>query len=188
MDLKFLKQMPPNRLDRLLDIIDQSKSIESNGVHIDKTNNFFYMVLAGSPISATSIKSECDDFGIVPVYGLKITIFSVFFCFQPISNQQSSFLFSTNHHRKKKMPTNQHGALIIFSGYQKSKLNSNFIMNDPLEWFNEIPIISRLYLAGAFLTTAACALDLVSPFTLYFNFHLIFYRGQVRNDTISNIQ
>ncbi|CAK4472013.1 unnamed protein product, partial [Aphanomyces euteiches] len=53
------------------------------------------------------------------------------------------------------------------------------IMNDPLEWYYEIPVISRLYLTGAFLTTAACALELVSPFSLYFNFNLIFYRGQV---------
>ncbi|EQC25521.1 hypothetical protein SDRG_16604 [Saprolegnia diclina VS20] len=52
-------------------------------------------------------------------------------------------------------------------------------MNDPLEWYYEIPVISRLYLTGAFLTTAACALELISPFSLYFNFNLIFYRGQV---------
>lgn len=53
-------------------------------------------------------------------------------------------------------------------------------MNDPLEWYYEIPIISRLYLTGAILTTTACALDLVSPFSLYFNFNLIFFKGQVR--------
>ena len=52
-------------------------------------------------------------------------------------------------------------------------------MNDPLEWYTEIPIISRIYLTGAFLTTAACALDLISPFSLYFNFNLIVYKGQV---------
>jgi hypothetical protein len=53
-------------------------------------------------------------------------------------------------------------------------------VGDPLEWYNEIPVVSRLYLTGSFLTTAACALDLVSPFSLYFNFKLIFYKGQVR--------
>ena len=39
---------------------------------------------------------------------------------------------------------------------------------DPLEWYHEIPIVSRVYLTASFLTTAACALDLVSPFSLYF--------------------
>ncbi|TYZ58255.1 hypothetical protein PybrP1_007932 [[Pythium] brassicae (nom. inval.)] len=52
-------------------------------------------------------------------------------------------------------------------------------MNDPLEWYYEIPIVSRFYLTGALLTTTACALDLVSPFSLYFNFTLIFFKGQV---------
>lgn len=52
-------------------------------------------------------------------------------------------------------------------------------MNDPLEWYTEIPIVSRVYLTAAFLTTAACALDLVSPYSLYFNLKLIM-QGQVR--------
>ena len=43
----------------------------------------------------------------------------------------------------------------------------------------DIPIISRLYLTGAFLTTAACAVDIVSPFSLYFNWSLIFTQGEV---------
>ena len=50
---------------------------------------------------------------------------------------------------------------------------------DPFDWYNEIPIVSRLYLTASFLTTAACALDLVSLFSLYFNFKLIFYKGQI---------
>ena len=41
-------------------------------------------------------------------------------------------------------------------------------------------MVSRCYLTASFLTTAACALELVSPFSLYFNFGLIFYKGQVR--------
>jgi hypothetical protein len=32
---------------------------------------------------------------------------------------------------------------------------------------------------GALLTTAACSLDLVSPFSLYFNWNLILYKFQV---------
>lgn len=42
----------------------------------------------------------------------------------------------------------------------------------------EIPVVSRMYLTGAFLTTAACAVDLVTPFSLYFNWDLIFKEGQ----------
>ena len=42
----------------------------------------------------------------------------------------------------------------------------------------EIPPISRLYLTGAFLTTAACATEMVSPYSLYFNSELIL-QGQV---------
>ena len=43
----------------------------------------------------------------------------------------------------------------------------------------DIPVISRLYFTGAFLTTAGCALDIISPFSLYFNFDLIFFQGQI---------
>jgi hypothetical protein len=50
---------------------------------------------------------------------------------------------------------------------------------DVMSWYMEIPTISRLYLTGAFLTTAACGLDLVSPFSLYFNWDLVFSQGQV---------
>eukprot|EP00618_Florenciella_parvula_P014054 CAMPEP_0119480812 /NCGR_PEP_ID=MMETSP1344-20130328/9451_1 /TAXON_ID=236787 /ORGANISM="Florenciella parvula, Strain CCMP2471" /LENGTH=236 /DNA_ID=CAMNT_0007515155 /DNA_START=162 /DNA_END=868 /DNA_ORIENTATION=+ len=49
---------------------------------------------------------------------------------------------------------------------------------DPWQWYNEIPIVSRIYLTASFITTAACALDVISPFSLYFNFGLIVYKGQ----------
>jgi len=49
---------------------------------------------------------------------------------------------------------------------------------DVMSWYMEIPVISRLYFTGAFLTTAACAVDIVSPFNLYFNWDLVF-QGQV---------
>ena len=42
----------------------------------------------------------------------------------------------------------------------------------------DIPPISRLYVTGAFLTTAACAVDIVTPFSLYFSWELVF-QGQV---------
>jgi len=52
-------------------------------------------------------------------------------------------------------------------------------MGDPWQWYVDIPVVSRTYLTAAFATTAACALDIVSPFSLYFNFGLIFYKGQL---------
>jgi len=50
---------------------------------------------------------------------------------------------------------------------------------DLISWYMEIPVISRIYMTSAFLTTAACAIDIISPFSLYFNFNLIFVQGQV---------
>jgi len=50
---------------------------------------------------------------------------------------------------------------------------------DVMGWYMEIPVISRLYLTGAFLTTAACAVDIISPFNLYFNWDLVVAQGQV---------
>jgi len=48
-----------------------------------------------------------------------------------------------------------------------------------MSWYMEIPVVSRLYFTLAFLTTAGCALDIISPFMLYYNFDLIFSEGQV---------
>jgi len=50
---------------------------------------------------------------------------------------------------------------------------------DLLSWYMEIPIISRIYFTSAFLTTAGCAMDIISPYSLYFNFDLIFFEGQI---------
>lgn len=48
-----------------------------------------------------------------------------------------------------------------------------------MNWYMEIPVVSRVYVTSAFLTTAACAVEIISPFSLYFNFNLIFFQGQV---------
>ncbi|TFJ87237.1 hypothetical protein NSK_001569 [Nannochloropsis salina CCMP1776] len=48
----------------------------------------------------------------------------------------------------------------------------------PWVWYMEMPVVSRMYLTASVLTTAACALDLISPFHLYFNLSLV-REGQV---------
>lgn len=50
---------------------------------------------------------------------------------------------------------------------------------DFMSWYMEIPVISRVYLTSSVLITAACLLDIISPFSLYFDFDLIFFQGQV---------
>lgn len=49
---------------------------------------------------------------------------------------------------------------------------------DPFSWYREMPPVSRVYLTLAFGTTAACALEVLSPFSLYYNYNLIFQKGQ----------
>ena len=51
-------------------------------------------------------------------------------------------------------------------------------MGDLLQWYYDIPVVSRVYLTAAVATTTACFLDLVSPLTLYYNYDLIVGKGQ----------
>jgi hypothetical protein len=47
------------------------------------------------------------------------------------------------------------------------------------EWFFSVPPVTRTYVTGAILVTGACSLELVSPFTLYFNLNLAFQKLQL---------
>ena len=47
------------------------------------------------------------------------------------------------------------------------------------DWFFEVPVITRSYVAIAILVTASCSLELVSPFSLYFNLKLIMFKLQL---------
>eukprot|EP00275_Glaucocystis_incrassata_P002178 EC124944.1.p1 GENE.EC124944.1~~EC124944.1.p1 ORF type:complete len:155 (+),score=19.92 EC124944.1:49-513(+) len=47
------------------------------------------------------------------------------------------------------------------------------------DFYKQMPLVTRSYLTIAFLTTAACHLELISPFSLYFNFKLIFQKLQL---------
>ena len=54
-----------------------------------------------------------------------------------------------------------------------------FCLCDTYDRYMEIPVVSRIYFSAAFLTTAGCAMDLINPYYLYYNFDLIFFEGQV---------
>mmetsp|Transcript_16004 Transcript_16004/g.34763 ORF Transcript_16004/g.34763 Transcript_16004/m.34763 type:complete len:229 (-) Transcript_16004:367-1053(-) len=47
------------------------------------------------------------------------------------------------------------------------------------EWYKQMPVITRSYLTLSFLTTASCALEIISPFSVYFNARLIFRKMQI---------
>ena len=47
------------------------------------------------------------------------------------------------------------------------------------EWYKEMPIVTRTYLTLAFATTVLCSLDVISPFTVYFNLQLITQKMQL---------
>lgn len=48
-----------------------------------------------------------------------------------------------------------------------------------LDWYWDLPVITRMYFTGAFATTTLCALDIVSPYHLYFNYRQVFARGEL---------
>jgi len=66
-----------------------------------------------------------------------------------------------------------------FGGAAVGVGNDNTSANiDLMSWYMNVPLITRLYLTGAFLTTAACTFEYISPYSLYFDWTLI-YHGQV---------
>ena len=42
-----------------------------------------------------------------------------------------------------------------------------------------VPPITRAYISGAILITALCSLEIVSPFSLYINLHLVIFKWQL---------
>jgi Derlin-2/3 len=46
------------------------------------------------------------------------------------------------------------------------------------DWIRSFPVITRTYITGSLLTTAACSIELLSPFQLYFSPNLIIYKHQ----------
>ncbi len=48
-----------------------------------------------------------------------------------------------------------------------------------LDWYWDLPPVTRSMFTASFILTAACALDVITPFTLYYNNSLIWSRGEV---------
>eukprot|EP00295_Goniomonas_pacifica_P000982 CAMPEP_0175816538 /NCGR_PEP_ID=MMETSP0107_2-20121207/6547_1 /TAXON_ID=195067 ORGANISM="Goniomonas pacifica, Strain CCMP1869" /NCGR_SAMPLE_ID=MMETSP0107_2 /ASSEMBLY_ACC=CAM_ASM_000203 /LENGTH=243 /DNA_ID=CAMNT_0017128641 /DNA_START=8 /DNA_END=739 /DNA_ORIENTATION=+ len=46
-------------------------------------------------------------------------------------------------------------------------------------WYMEIPPITRWYLTLAVFTTAACFFDIISPFTIYLNYKLVYEKLEI---------
>jgi Derlin-2/3 len=58
------------------------------------------------------------------------------------------------------------------------KTQDSLRMAEILEEYKKIPLITRVYMTGCVLVTGACALELISPFQLYFSAPLIFRKFQ----------
>lgn len=52
-----------------------------------------------------------------------------------------------------------------------------------LDWYWEIPIVTRLYSTAIFAVTVLCAMDFMSPYQLYFSWRHI-QRGEVRQQRL----
>jgi Derlin-2/3 len=47
-----------------------------------------------------------------------------------------------------------------------------------LDWYYDMPPVTRAYLTACTVSTVACALELLTPFQLYYNWHAIWRGGQ----------
>ncbi|CAG9461720.1 unnamed protein product [Pedinophyceae sp. YPF-701] len=50
--------------------------------------------------------------------------------------------------------------------------------NSLLQWYREIPVVTRTYLTMAFVVTAACSLDILTPYRLYYSTRAVFKRHE----------
>lgn len=47
------------------------------------------------------------------------------------------------------------------------------------DWYKQLPIVTRSYITLSFLTTAGCALDIITPYHIYFNAWLILQKLEI---------
>lgn len=63
---------------------------------------------------------------------------------------------------------------------QSKKFRKKYKMNHgPLEWYLDIPVVSRIYFTLCVATTSLVALDVISPLSLYYNLNLITEKFQI---------
>lgn len=47
------------------------------------------------------------------------------------------------------------------------------------DWYWDMPIVTRIYFTACTVATVSCAMDLITPFHLYYNSHAIWHQGQL---------
>ncbi|GIL84165.1 hypothetical protein Vretimale_15817 [Volvox reticuliferus] len=47
------------------------------------------------------------------------------------------------------------------------------------EWYKSLPVVTRAYITMAFLTTAGCTMEIITPYSVYFNAQLVFKQLQL---------
>ena len=55
-------------------------------------------------------------------------------------------------------------------------------MADITRIYFDMPVVTRTYLTGCILTTLLCQMEFITPYTIYFNVHLIFKQMQFLSD------
>jgi Derlin-2/3 len=68
--------------------------------------------------------------------------------------------------------------VVVVGRGRKTRRRIGGMEGGPLQWYYEIPVVSRVYLTGSLLTTSLVALEVVSPYAFYFNWEDIM-RGEV---------
>lgn len=66
----------------------------------------------------------------------------------------------------------------VCSGLRSAVVMDGMGQLNILDWYWDLPPVTRSMFTASFALTAACALDFITPFTLYYNASLIWTRGE----------
>ena len=90
----------------------------------------------------------------------------------PLREQMPEFRVKATPERRRRGPGGERKR--AFRGSKGVKMAQSIE-----DWYKEMPIVTRTYLTLAFLTTVLCSLEIISPFTVYFNLKLITQKLQL---------